>query len=375
MNQNERQSWIWLGAVPGVGAKTLINIRQKLELFNYTLSDFLHEPPQAFERISLKQSQIESLQSFQKEYSVADYNELLESKNIQVICWSDESYPALLREIPDYPSVLYIKGINDLWKALPISVVGTRHLSPYGELATTIITRELVEYGATIISGFMYGADLVAHQTAIHKHGKTVGVLGYGFDYLPENNSQYQTEHFLECGNAFITEFAPFISGRKGNFPLRNRIVAGISHATVVTEAAQKSGSLITANAAAEYGRLVCAVPGPLTSIYSEGTKNLINQGAKLVTSGSEIIEEIFPSLELATPIKKQKKLQRKVFLINKLSATDSDILNMLNGAGLNTDEVATKLKKDISEVISLLSILEVAGAVKRVGDKWWSYL
>ncbi len=311
MNKSDRRVLIWLSAVSGIGAQTLKKVLEKQQTSHISLKTVISKRSSMDYSIFSAKQRV-SIEALKTEYTPEDYEEFLQEKGVTVVCWGDEAYPELLREIPDYPVVLYVKGPTALWRTLPIAVVGTRHLTPYGEQATRILSRELSELGATIISGFMYGADLLAHQTAIKSGGKTVGVLGYGFDSLPDESSEYQTTSFLASGNTLVSELPPFSSGNKGTFPVRNRIVAGISHATVVTEAAHQSGSLITAHCAVNYGRFVYAVPGPLTSIYSEGTKSLINEGAKLVTSGLEIIEEIFPTLEHTRIKKIQKNTQYK---------------------------------------------------------------
>jgi len=372
MEQQEREGLIWLSAVSGIGTRTLWKITSQLELAELTLDEMIRK--NTYNQLQLSESQIHALHHFRRQFSPADYTELLVEKKIDTLCWSDPNYPALLREVPNHPVVLYYQGPSDFWQALPIAVVGTRHLTPYGEQATKIITRQLVQLGATIISGYMYGADKVAHQTTLAEGGKTVGVLGYGFDFLVDTDSQCPLQAFLESGNTFITEYAPFLPAQKAHFPMRNRVVAGLSHATVVTEAAQRSGSLITANWAVEYNRLVCAVPGPLTSIYSEGTKQLINQGARLVTSGLEIVEELFPSLsenETNIKLKKIKKVQQTE---GKIDYIDQNIVDFLKSMESTVDDVAERFELSISETITHLSLLEVQDLVTRNGDKWGSY-
>jgi DNA processing protein len=374
MIAHDRKIFIWLSAVPGIGPQTLKYIHKLLSRKKLFLQEFL-QPSQSFcKKIGLSDRQAESLRNFKDSFSPQSYEDLLSEKKISVICFDDEKYPKLLKEIDAMPFVLYAKGPPDFLNTLPISVVGTRRLTSYGEQATKAITSELLDLGATIVSGFMYGADMQAHLTALQKHGKTVGVLGYGFDFLASESTEYPVKKFLEEGNTFLTEFAPFVPAHKGNFPARNRIVAGMSFATVVTEAAQKSGSLITAQYALDYGRLVCAVPGPYTSIYSEGTKHLINQGAKLVTSGLEIISEIEPMLELPTSNTAEKNDQKKAFILQIPNEHDRQIMLKLHTQSESTDVLAEACKLDISTTLSRLSMLEVQGLIHRVDDKWWSY-
>lgn len=201
--------------------------------------------------------------------------------------------PPLLKEIPDPPTVLYVRGTIPDWERLCIAVVGTRQITEYGTKVTASITRQLIEKGCIIISGFMYGVDAVAHETALAHDGTTVGVLGFGFDFMYPETHRALASAMIESGNCLITEFAPWQSPTRWTFPRRNRIVSGLSQAIVVTEAARKSGTKITVTFALEQGRDVFAVPGPIDSPFSDGTKELINSGATLVTSGDDILEEL----------------------------------------------------------------------------------
>lgn len=374
MTDSDRQLLIWLSAVPGVGIKTLDQILKQAKNYHVELAEIVKKSDSFLKKLTLKNSQIDSLRAFQKEYSPTCYEDFLSSKNIQTVCFEDESYPRLLTEISSIPYVLYVKGQSHFWNTLPISVVGTRHLTSYGDHATRVITSELIDLGATIISGFMYGADCVAHETAIQKNGKSVAVLGYGFDFLPQLEEPYHVEKFLETGNVFISEFAPFVSAHKGNFPMRNRIVAGMSLATVVTEAAERSGSLITAQYALDFNRSVCAIPGPFHSLYSQGTKNLINQGAKLVTSGLEVISETQPaSLVENNTLNRDEKVKEKVQgLVDDVEKT---IVLLLHSESFSAQELSEKMETELTILLPKLSVLEVKGLIYRKGNKWWSYL
>ncbi len=367
---------VWLSGVACIGAQSLKKILQRTEKLEIGLNEIVEHSFNAgwLAKFGLTENQVVKLGEFTHQFSVSDYAELLESKNIHTVCWNEAHYPDLLREISNYPMVLYHRGPTDFWRNLPIAVVGTRHLTAYGEQAARAVTRELVDVGATIVSGFMYGADMTAHRAAMLQHGKSVAVLGYGFDYLPPESEEYPSELFLETGNTFVTEYAPFVAANKGTFPTRNRIVAGMSHATVVVEAAQESGSLITAELAAEFGRAVCAIPGPFNSVYSEGTKNLINQGAKLITSGYEVVAEVQPSLseEMETLAASQKKLHKKKRPNSNRDEIDRAILEFLQLQGADAEVVAEKLHLPLADVLSRLTIMEVQGLIRRLGNKWW---
>ncbi len=202
--------------------------------------------------------------------------------------------PQLLSQIPDPPTHLSIRGS---WpdESLPrIAVVGTRHITPYGRMVTQRFTRELVQAGFVIVSGFMYGVDAVAHQTAIDSGGQTIAVLGYGLDapFFPSSHAPL-AQAIISHGGCLVSEYAAKQRAIPENFPRRNRIVSGLSLGVLVTEAGVKSGSLITARLAVEQGREVFAVPGPIDSPYSEGTKELVNLGAKLVSTIRDIVDEL----------------------------------------------------------------------------------
>ena len=205
-----------------------------------------------------------------------------------------KQYPALLRQIPDPPQKLYRVGpLPD--PTLPtIAVVGTRHVTDYGKQVTWELTTQLVRFGFVIVSGFMYGVDAVAHEACIEAGGKTIAVLGYGLEapFFPSSHALLARK-VLASGGCLLSEFEPHQGARPQNFPKRNRIVSGLSLGVLVTEAAIKSGSLITARLAGEQGRELFAVPGPMNSPYSEGTKILVNMGAKLVTNIDDIVEEL----------------------------------------------------------------------------------
>jgi DNA processing protein len=207
---------------------------------------------------------------------------------------TNPKYPKLLREIPDPPDVLYVRGLGaKINMEKTIAVVGTRHVTAYGVTVTKKLVTDLVHLGYTIVSGLAYGVDAVAHQAAIDAGGKTIAVLGCGIDIIapPVNTDLYW--RIVRGHGAVVSEVPPGVRPDKKKFVTRNRIISGLSLGVVVTEGARKSGSLITANYAASQGREVFAVPGPVTSTYSGAASFLLKNGAKLVESVSDIVEEL----------------------------------------------------------------------------------
>lgn len=292
---NKQQYWPLFLAVPGIGRQTLLNLLSLTKRHHLTLEE-VWQAKQIPEFFHLTSKQMTGISNFKKKYSISDYYEMLAERNIRLIFQEDDNYPFLLKQIDDPPILLYAKGPNlfvDQAINRAIAVVGTRQITEYGKVVTSKIVKELVDLDLMIISGFMYGVDLKAHSQAIKSVGKTIGVLGYGFDYCYPQSIRKFYDYFLDSGGMLISEFAPNTQVRPGNFPTRNRIVAGLSLGVVVIEAAIKSGSHITAQYALDNGRTVFAVPGPITSPFSEGTKWLVNQGAVLVGSGQEIWENL----------------------------------------------------------------------------------
>jgi len=390
---NKKKHWTALLAVNGIGRKTLQKVEKVLNKTQISWEEFWVGGGGIWKACGLSEKKQESVKKFKKEHIVASYWESLLERRISVVSYKDKIYPQHLQNIEDKPPILFVKSkVDYYWNQLPIAVVGTRKVTPYGELVTRKISRELVNYDATIVSGFMYGVDLIAHQTAIENEGKTVAVLGFGFDYMFPRSHQKIFVQMLEKGAIFVSEFAPHISPRMGNFPVRNRIIAGMSLATVVTEAATKSGSLITANLAADYGRDVFTVPGPITSPYSEGTRALVNDGAMLVGSGGEVIQELSNSygrmkntkvLCKKDKVKEVNKVnsegrdgalgQKILFEQFKKNSLEAKIINKIQGNDSSTDSLAETLNVDIARLSSILSMMEIQGLVKKREELWVS--
>ncbi|WP_400194407.1 DNA-processing protein DprA [Lysinibacillus telephonicus] len=215
------------------------------------------------------------------------------SANINVIPFNSEYYPGKLMELVDPPTILYAKGdISLLKNPNKIAIVGSRKATNYSELAMEMIVPPLIQGNFIIVSGLAKGVDSLAHSAAIKYGGKTIAVLGHGLFHLyPKENKKLADE--LEGNHLLLTEYPPYVGVQKWHFPMRNRIISGISNAIVVTEAALKSGSLITTEHALEHGKDVFVVPGPIDSEQSKGTNSLLREGAIPIWSGHQILEEL----------------------------------------------------------------------------------
>jgi DNA processing protein len=210
---------------------------------------------------------------------------------------SDPRYPRRLRNIADPPAILYVDGELEPVDEQAIAIVGSRHATPYGIRVARILAREMSRLGFTIVSGMARGIDRVAHEAALAAGGRTVAVLGCGLDVVyPAEHAHLRTQ-VAEAG-AVLTEFALGAPPLPAHFPRRNRILSGLTLGVVVVEAAEGSGSLITAKLAVEQGREVFAVPGPIDVPTSRGTHGLLKHGAKLTETVDDILEELLPQLE-----------------------------------------------------------------------------
>ncbi len=357
-------------SVPGIGRKTVRQIMTYLNKHEVSFGEFWRKLPISVVELLLSKKQLDSLKNFKKEHTISSYNDSLLEQGIQLISYKDIAYPPLLLAAADFPLLLFAKGNTKVLRdRRMIAVVGTRRVTAYGKMATRKIVGELCLEEAIIVSGFMYGVDAEAHRAAILAGGQTVGVLGYGYNYLFPERQRPLFSNLLEHGGVFITEFPPYVAPKAGQFPVRNRIIAGMSQAVVVIEAASRSGTTITANCALEEGRLVCAVPGPVTSPFSDGTKNLLKQGAVMVGSGSEIIGE----LQSSYPECWQGNYAAKnySFYPGGHDSPEKIIYDMLMAQSLSTEKLSQQIQLPVVELNTLLTQLELNGRIVRNGLNW----
>lgn len=330
------------------------------KLFDYfgSFKNIWNAKTSGYSQFRFPEKLTENLKIAKKSIDPDEYWSRLQKAGIKVITIFDKNYPSLLREIHDPPMIIYYKGeITDVVLSKCFGVVGTRKPTGYGRVVTEKLTRELVEVGLTIVSGLARGVDTIAHRAAIDSGGKTLAVLGGGlFQIFPQENLNL-AEKIISGYGAVLTEFPPSYPHLAGNFPARNRIISGLSKGVLVTEAAQDSGSLITARLALEQNREVFAVPGPITSSMSEGTSALLKEGAKLVSSAQDILDEL--------GVKTGPQIN--VSQLN-LTSDEAEILELIKDEGRQVDEIARILKKPVSEVSGVLLKLEIVGVVKNLG-------
>ena len=220
------------------------------------------------------------------------YEKYIKDNNIEIISIQDKYYPEKLKQIYDKPIVLYIKGNKEILNDFSLAIIGCRQNSKYGEIVTKDLSYKIAQKGIVTISGLAKGIDSIAHSSTLKAGGKTIAVIGSGLDCIyPEENIKLADE-IIKKGGAIVSEYIVGTKARKLNFPARNRIISGMSNGIIVIEAKKKSGTMITVDFALEQGKDVFAVPGNITSSNSEGTNELIKQGAKMVTEVQDIIDE-----------------------------------------------------------------------------------
>lgn len=298
---------------------------------------------------------------------------VLPGKGVATLDLADEHYPAWLRAIPDPPPVLYCDGALEPGDRQAVAIVGSRQATPYGLRVTDALARELSRLGFTIVSGFARGIDAAAHRAALASGGRTVAVLGCGLDVdYPSGHASLRTE--IAGSGAVLTEFAPGTAPFATNFPRRNRIISGLALGVVVVEAAEDSGSLITARLALEQGREVFAVPGPIDAPTSRGPHGLLKQGAKLVETVDDIVEELLPQLEtVRTPLSQDFVAtgagKRRSFAPKPpdLSPEEQVVLRVIGREPRHLDDLTEQSRLPAAEVARILLGLELKALVHQL--------
>ncbi len=286
----EKQFIFTLLSLQGIGRKTVKKVLWWLIKHEVSLAKFWVNKDGMWQQCHLSKTAINSIINYKKEQNKYTKYEQLSINHIRVVAFWEKEYPSLLKQTSDFPLLLFVKGDVACLNTKQIAVVGTRKMSKYGAWATRKITSELVNLGFTIVSGFMYGVDITAHLEAVKEGGKTIAVLGFGFNYMYPRRHQDYVDLLLNSESCLVSEFLPSTKPSRENFPLRNRVVAGMSEGVVVIEAGKKSGTHITAECAIDEGRDVFAVSGPINNPFCEGTKWLINQGARLISHGADVV-------------------------------------------------------------------------------------
>ncbi|WKV09143.1 DNA-processing protein DprA [Thermoanaerobacterium sp. CMT5567-10] len=357
MDKNKIYS-IWLSSVNSVGTKTYKKLIDYFESAENVYKSDNEELKNVVNNIRVYKNILDA-----KKINPYAYAERLNKEKVKALLIDDNEYPKLLREIYDAPQVLYVKGDIRESDDISMAIVGSRNATSYGRSVSEKLSYELSKHGFTIVSGMARGIDSLAHKGAIKAGGRTIAVLGCGVNIVyPEENKRLM-EYIISNG-AVVSEYPLDYLPIAGNFPARNRIISGLSLGVVVVEAGVKSGSLITAKFALEQGRDVFAVPGFITSAYSKGTNELIKQGAKLVTSSSDILEEYNFREDIKVRINDQ--------LINTLSSEEKKLYMAIVDCPRDIEELVEIMKFPVSKVNYLLSSLLFKGLIVRLpGNKY----
>lgn len=356
MDKTSKDLKYWLSInkntqIGAIGFKQLIDTNVPFEVL-------YHLPKIKLEKLKLPNRLIANLIFCQKNINPEKTVEELTENNISVITLQDDNYPILLKEIYDAPAIIYLKGNID-FNDLMLGIVGSRRPTDYGRHTTYDFSSRLALNGITIVSGLALGIDSIAHQAAIDSKGKTIAVLGCGVDQIYPLSHEKLGHKIIETGGAIISEYPIGTPPLKQHFPARNRIISGLSAGLIITEAAEGSGSLITARAALEQNREVFAIPGPIYNKNSFGPNNLIKMGAHLVST----VQDIFDELGLIAP--QESATIRKIVA---QSPEEEIIIKILSASPRHIDAIIKESGLEQARASSLLTIMEISGKIKHLG-------
>lgn len=358
---DNKSFWIALNMVDGIGS---ITYQKLITHFGTPEKVFSASKKELTEVDGIREKTANSIKTFRLEEEIKDELNRIGKSGVNTLTINDDEYPSGLKTIYDPPHVLYVKGQLMENDAIAVAIVGSRSPTTYGKLVTEKISMELSARGVTIISGMARGIDSIAHKSAIARGGRTIAVLGCGLNviYPPEN---FKLMDEIISHGAVISEFPMSARPDKMNFPQRNRIISGLSLGTLIVEAAEKSGSLITARHAVEQGREVFAVPGSINSPKSKGANKLIKSGAKLVENAEDIIDE-FPS-DVRSFLKSPKK---EIKEDSNLAGDEKHIFSLIDTESRHIDTIVEHSNLPVSVVSGILVKLELKGLVRQISGK-----
>ncbi len=362
MDSSELKSWLALFTVPNIGPVRYIFLVKHFGSPEKVLSASKEELAELPNIGPVIASNIKNKVLWDK---VEEQLKLIQKNQVQVVTFKDENYPQNLLSIYDPPPFLFVKGEIKKVDRNAVAIVGCRLASPYGKRITERIGRELSKRGITIVSGLAWGIDSIGHLSALKENGRTLAVFGSGLDIIYPRENRRLAEQIQSSG-AILSEFFLGTKPEAPNFPRRNRLISGLSLGVVIVEAGTKSGALLTAHSALEQNREVFAIPGNLGAKNSEGTNELIKQGAKLVTSVVDILEE----LRITT---KEGKSSSSVLTeedLSHLSEMEKNLFKLISDEPYHIDKVATQASVSVPQALSALLSLELKGLVKQLSGK-----
>jgi len=355
VSADELKYWVAFSGVAGIGR---VRISQLREYFG-SLQDAWRAPEGKLKQAGLDSRSIDALVTLRPRISLDAEMEKLERYKVKVLVYEDSPYPSRLKEIYDYPPVLYVRGNLPADDEPCLAIVGTRRPTIYGRQVTEEVVADLARSEITIVSGLARGIDSVAHRAALDTGGKTVAVFASGLDIVYPGENAKLAQAIMEHG-ALVSEYPLGVKPRAENFPLRNRIMSGLSLGVLVVEAGERSGGLITAHQALEQNREVFAIPGSILSPASQGTNRLIQEGARLVRNYTDILQE----LNLTIVVQ-----QAEIKEFHPADEVESAILKQLSSEPNHIDEICRRSGLTMPEVSSTLAMLELKGIARQVGS------
>lgn len=351
---DEKKYWIGFNLVRGIGS---VRFKQIQSHFG-DLSIAWHAPIEILAEIGLPERVMRNFAALRAEIDLDRLYEDILKRDIHVLTLPDADYPVLLREIDQSPPVIYVRGSLTPADEFAVAMVGTRRVTAYGQQVTRDISTYLAGHGLTIVSGMARGVDALAHQHALQAGGRTIAVLGCGVDVIYPPEHRQLAEAIVDNG-ALISDYPPGTQPEGINFPPRNRIISGLSLATIVVEAGERSGALITADFALEQGRDVFAVPGNVFSPASRGTNRLIQKGAYVMVSPQDVLDV----LDLS-----QVEDYKDARQVLPADTTEAKILQVMDFEPIHIDEICHAVGLPVEKVSATLTLMELKGMVQHVG-------
>ncbi|MGB7328744.1 MAG: DNA-processing protein DprA [Rubripirellula sp.] len=362
-----------LAMLPGIGPRTMSLL---LEAFGEPAAVLAAADDQLASIHGVGKKLIQSIRTADQLVDVESIARWCHRNHVDILCQDADSqtsaietdgpYPRSLADLPDAPPILFVQGDLVAEDELAVAIVGTRHATTYGLKQAEHLAYSLARAGVTVISGLARGIDAAAHEGALAGGGRTIAVLGSGHDHI------YPREHeglakAVAADGAVISECPPYAKPRAGMFPQRNRIIAGLSLATLVIEAPDRSGALITARIAMEQNREVLAVPGPITSRVSRGCNQLIRDGAKLIQNVDDILEELGP---MRAPVQTSDGHEVRNAAELQLNELERAVLNSIETESTPIDQVIHRSQLPAHSVIAVISVLEMRRLVRRLSGQ-----
>lgn len=370
---HERHAWLALALTPGIGPRRILTAVERCGCADHVL----HLPLTELEALQSPAQAAQFIVHGEAAHAADQELEKLAASCATILTYRDEAYPERLRQIFDPPALLWIRGDVSLLARSSIAVVGTRHPTPYGTGMAERLSRDLALRGLIILSGMARGVDTAAHKGALAANKPTIAVWGTGVDVIYPKENKPLAEQIIAGGGAILSELPLGTFPAPQNFPRRNRILSGMSIGVLVIEAAENSGTRVTARCALEQNREVFAVPGNVTNKNAWGPNLLIKQGAKLTSGWEDVWEElptdIRASLEQCEGFASEGTSEASLFQETPLPPSEALVFNALrHDEALQMDEILEKLEPELSssEVFTALFELELAGRIRQLPGK-----